>query len=129
MRGVVISVFQRPEAIAAAGVSQLVRQQSGTYYLFQNPGARAQDYREFELSERELAFVLGQSGIAKKSKRSILIKRPMSGESVIVDVDLSGLGPHLKIFSSSIKDIDLVQELYTKMDGNWIERYLHHEAP
>lgn len=129
IRGVVISVFQRPEAIAASGVSQLVRQQSGTYYLFQNPGARASDYREFELSERELAFVLGQSGIAKKSKRSILIKRPMSGESVIVDVDLSGLGPHLRIFSSSSSDVNLVSELYTKMDGNWIERYVNHEAP
>ncbi|MFZ3583792.1 hypothetical protein ACOI1H_16685 [Loktanella sp. DJP18] len=129
IQGAVISVFQRPEAIAAAGVSQLVRQQSGTYYLFQNPGARASDYREFELTDRELAFVLGQSGIAKKSKRSILIKRPMSGESVIVDVDLSGLGPHLKIFSSSNKDVSLVEELYRKMDGKWIERYLHHDAP
>lgn len=129
IRGVVISVFQRPEAIAETGVSQLVRQQSGTYYLFQNPGARASDYREFELSERELAFVLGQSGLARKSKRSILIKRPMSQESVIVDVDLSGLGPHLKIFSSSSSDVSLVSELYRKMDGNWIERYLHHDAP
>lgn len=129
IRGVVISVFQRPEAIKDSGVSQLVRQQSGTYYLFQNPGARASDYGEFELSERELAFVLGQSGIAKKAKRSILIKRPMSGESVIVDVDLSSLGPHLKIFSSSSNDVALVSELYRKLDGKWIERYLDHEAP
>jgi type IV secretion/conjugal transfer VirB4 family ATPase len=129
IRGVVISVFQRPEAIRDSGVSQLVRQQSGTYYLFQNPGARASDYGEFELSERELAFVLGQSGIAKSAKRSILIKRPMSQESVIVDVDLSSLGPHLKIFSSSSKDVSLVSELYQKLEGKWIERYLHHEAP
>ncbi len=129
IRGVVISVFQRPEAIRDSGVSQLVRQQSGTYYLFQNPGARASDYGEFELSERELAFVLGQSGIAKKAKRSILIKRPLSQESVIVDVDLSSLGPHLKIFSSSSSDVSLVSELYRKLDGKWIERYLHHEAP
>lgn len=129
IRGVVISVFQRPEAIREAGVSQLVRQQSGTYYLFQNPGARASDYGEFELSERELAFVLGQSGIAKKAKRSILIKRPLTQESVIVDVDLSSLGPHLKIFSSSSSDVSLVSELYEKLDGKWIERYLHHDAP
>jgi type IV secretion/conjugal transfer VirB4 family ATPase len=129
IHGVVISVFQRPEAIREAGVSQLVRQQSGTYYLFQNPGARASDYAEFELSERELAFVLGQSGLAKKAKRSILIKRPLSQESVIVDVDLSSLGPHLKIFSSSSSDVSLVSELYQKLDGKWIERYIHHDAP
>lgn len=129
IRGVVISVFQRPEAIKESGVSQLVRQQSGTYYLFQNPGARASDYGEFELSERELAFILGQSGIAKSAKRSILIKRPLSQESVIVDVDLSSLGPHLKIFSSSSKDVSIVSELYRKMEGKWIERYLHDDAP
>lgn len=129
IRGAVISVFQRPEAISEAGVSQLVRQQSGTYYLFQNPGARASDYREFELSERELAFVLGQSGVARKARRSILIKRPMTQESVIVDVDLSPLGPHLKIFSSSSSDVRLVSELYEKLDGKWIERYLDHDAP
>ena len=129
IRGVVISVFQRPEALTANQVSQIVRQQSGTYYLFQNPGARAADYHEFELSERELAFVLGQSGIARKAKRSVLIKRPMSNESVIVDIDLSGLGPHLKIFSSSSSDIALVSELYKQLDHKWIERYLDDEAP
>lgn len=129
IRGVVISVFQQPEAITNAGMSQLVRSQSGTYYLFQNPGARAADYREFQLSENETAFVLGQSGIAKKARRSLLIKKPLTGESVIVDVDLSGLGPHLKVFSSSSEDIALVSDLYRKMDGKWIERYLHHEAP
>ena len=73
IRGVVISVFQRPEALKASGVSQLVRQQSGTYYLFQNPGAKSHDYDEFDLNEKEMAFVLGQSSIARKMKRSILL--------------------------------------------------------
>lgn len=129
IRGAVVSVFQRPEALTASGVSQLVRQQSGTYYLFQNPGARASDYAEFELTERETAFVLGQSGIAKKASRSILIKKPMIQESVIIDVDLSGLGPMLKIFSSSSKDIALVSELYRSLGDNWIKRYVADDAP
>ena len=129
MRGAVVSVFQRPEAIRDLGISQLVRQQSGTWYLFQNPGARASDYAEFELSEREMAFVLGQSAIARKARRSILIKRPSNLESVILDIDLSALGPHLKIFSSSASDIALVSELYRKLEGNWIKRYLDHDAP
>ena len=129
MRTAVVSVFQRPEAIRNLGISQLVRQQSGTWYLFQNPGARASDYAEFELSERETAFVLGQSAIARKTKRSILIKRPSNLESVILDIDLSALGPHLRIFSSTASDIALVSELYRKLEGNWIKRYLHHDAP
>ena len=129
IQGVVISVFQRPDALIANKISQIVRQQSGTYYLFQNPGAKADDYAEFELSERELAFVLGQSSIARKVKRSILIKRPMSNESVIIDTDLSGLGPHMKIFSSSSQDIALVSQLYKQSGDKWIERYLDDEAP
>lgn len=129
IRGVVISVFQRPEALKASGVSQLVRQQSGTYYLFQNPGARSNDYDEFELNEKENAFVLGQSSIAKKAKRSILIKRPSTGESVIVDVDLAPLGSMLKIFSSSSQDVSLVSDLYRQFEGQWVERYIHEDAP
>lgn len=129
VRGVVISVFQRPEAIASSGVSQLVRQQSGTYYLFQNPGAKAADYKEFDLSEKEMDFVLGQSSIARKAKRSILIKRPMNQESVIIDVDLGPLGSHMKIFSSGSSDVKLVSDLYKQFEGRWIERYLSDDAP
>lgn len=129
IRGVVISVFQRPEALAGSGVSQLIRSQSAAYYLFQNPGAKAHDYAEFELNEKEEAFVLGKSSIARKAKRSILIKRPMSGESVIVDVDLSPLGPMMRIFSSSAQDVSLVSDLYRQFEGKWVEKYVHEEAP
>lgn len=129
IRGVVISVFQRPEALSASGVSQLILSQSGAYYLFQNPGAKAQDYAEFQLNEKEEAFVLGKSSIARKGKRSILIKRPMTGESVIVDVDLSPLGPMLRLFSSSSQDVSLVSDLYRQFEGKWVERYIHEDAP
>jgi type IV secretion/conjugal transfer VirB4 family ATPase len=129
IRGVVMSVFQRPEALAAVGVSQLVRSQAGAYYLFQNPGAKDSDYNDFELNEKELAFVLGRSSIARKTKRSILIKRPLNGESVIVDVDLSSLGPMMRIFSSSSQDVELVRDLYRQFEGHWVERYVHEDAP
>lgn len=129
IRGVVISVFQRPEALRASGVSQLVRQQSGTYYLFQNPGAKSHDYDEFDLNEKEMAFVLGQSSIARKMKRSILLKRPLTGESVIVDVDLAPIGSMIKLFSSSSEDVSLVSDLYRQLEGKWVERYINDEAP
>lgn len=128
IRGVVISVFQRPEALTSSGVSELILSQSAAYYLFQNPGAKAQDYREFQLNEKEINFVLGQSSIARKSKRSILIKRP-GGESVIVDIDLSPLGPFLKIFSSASQDVSLVSDLYRQFEGKWVEKYVDEDAP
>ncbi len=127
--GVVISAFQRPEALKATGTSELIRQQSGAYYLFPNPGANREDYDEFDLTERELAFILGQSSTSRRITRGLLIKKPMAKESVIVDIDLSPLGPLLKIFSSSSKDVGLASDLQEQFGDAWVERYLDHEAP
>ena len=44
-------------------------------------------------------------------KYAILVSRPAVHESVILDVDLSGLGPHLKIYSSGNKDVLLAEQL------------------
>jgi type IV secretory pathway VirB4 component len=129
LSGVVLSVFQRPEALNAQGVSEVVRQQCGTFYLFQNPSATAHDYREFELTDRELGFVLGKTEPARRMERAVLIKRPMTRESVIVDVDLSPLGRHLKVFSSTNRDVELACQLQRQFGADWVSRYLHPEAP
>ena len=44
-------------------------------------------------------------------KYAILVSRPAIHESVILDVDLSGLGPYLKIYSSGSKSILLAEKL------------------
>lgn len=124
IRGVVISVFQRPEALSSSNVSELVRQQSGTYYLFQNPGARASDYKDFGLTDREMDFVLGRSATALRLKRSVLIKKPMSQESVVVDIDLSRLGRHVRLFSSSTADVAEVTNLYASYGEDWVRHYV-----
>jgi type IV secretion system protein VirB4 len=127
--GVIVSVFQRPEALRSSGISELVRQQCGTYYLFPNPGATAEDYSEFDLTQRELGFILGHTELARTIKRGLLIKRPMTKESVIVDIDLGCLGPYLKIFSSSARDVALVSDLQRQFRTGWVERYIDYEAP
>lgn len=127
--GVIISVFQRPEALQSAGISELVRQQSSAFYLFQNPGAQAEDYKELNLNERELGFILGQTKTARRSSRSILVKRPSTGESVVLDIDLGVLGPYLRIFSSSAKDVQLASDLQRDFGEDWVKRYIDNEAP
>jgi type IV secretion system protein VirB4 len=126
--GVVISVFQRPEALRASGISELVRQQCSTYYLFPNPGASAKDYEEFDLTEREQDFLLGHGHLARRTNRAILVKRPATRESVILDVDLSRLGPMFRIFSSSARDAGLASDLQRQFGDGWIQRYLEHEG-
>jgi type IV secretion system protein VirB4 len=126
---VVLSVFQRPEALKGMGISEAVRQQAGAYYLFPNPGATAKDYDEFDLTPRELGFVLGQTQPARRISRGMLIKRPMTRESVIVDIDFTCLGPYLKFFSSSAKDVALVNDLQRQLGPVWVDRIVDHEAP
>lgn len=126
---VVLSVFQRPEALKAMGISEAVRQQAGAYYLFPNPGATAKDYDEFDLTPRELGFVLGQTQPARRINRGLLIKRPMTRESVIVDIDMGCLGTYLRFFSSSAKEVALINDLQRQLGARWVDRIIDHEAP
>ena len=76
-----------------------------------------------------MGFVLGQTQPARRINRGLLIKRPMTRESVIVDIDMGCLGTHLKFFSSSAKDVALVNDLQRQMGARWVERIIDHEAP
>ena len=129
LSGVIISVFQRPEALRASGISELVRQQCSTYYLFQNPGATEKDYAEFELTDREVGFLLGHTQTARRTSRGILVKRPATKESVVLDIDLSNLGPYLRVFSSNSKDVGLASDLQRQFGTAWVEKYVDYEAP
>lgn len=126
--GVVISVFQRPEAISAQGISELVRQQSGTYYLFQNRGASEQDYREFGLTDREVSFILGDAQPARKVDRGLLVKHPHGGDSVILDIDLRPIGKYLNVFSSTRSDVARVNDLQKQYPQSWLHHYIDGET-
>ena len=111
------------------GISELVRQNASTYYFFQNPAANARDYEEFELNEREMGFVLGQTKPARATNRAILVKRPQTRESVILDIDLSGLGPLVRLFSSQSTDVKMVSDLQRQFGEGWVKHYIAAEAP
>lgn len=124
INGAVISVFQRPEALRSVDIAQAVRQQSGVYYLWPNPGAAADDYEDFDLNDREMAFILGKSNLNETLKRGLLIKRPALRKSVVIDTDLASLGPYLQIFSSSTHDVQRASECQEKNPNAWIDDYL-----
>jgi type IV secretory pathway VirB4 component len=125
--GVVISVFQRPEALSAQNVSELIRQQCSTFYLYPNMGASERDYRELGLNEREISFILGDSQPARRVDRGLLVKRPQTRESVILDVDLKPLGRYLDIFSSRSADVDRVSDLQTQYPDSWLNHYIERD--
>ncbi|MHA1539013.1 MAG: hypothetical protein ACTSXQ_00880 [Alphaproteobacteria bacterium] len=122
-RGVgVWCAFQRPEALKATGVSELIRGQAQTMFFLRNPQAQEKDYSDFSLNEIEWNYIKGKA--AQHVKRSVLIKRA-NGESVILDTDLSVLGEHLRIFNSGRDSVKLAETLMKKFGAEgWVEHYL-----
>ena len=54
-------------------------------------------------------FIMGKEFADRKY--AILVSRPAIHESVILDVDLSGLGSYLKVYSSGNKNVLLAEQL------------------
>jgi len=104
-----LCAFQQPNFLEKKGLGDTIRGQCQTVIFFRNPQASAQDYASWNLSPRELNFVLGREFVDRKY--AILVSRPVANESVILDVNLSGLGPYLKVYSSGAKHVLLAEQL------------------
>jgi len=123
-RGVaVVSAFQRPEAISQAGMGEAIRGQCQTLFLFPNPQARVEDYADWSLTDTEWGFIKGTLPVSRRLARSVLVKRA-TGESVVLDTDLSPLGPYLRLFSSGRDSVAAAQEAQRKFGDNWVGHYV-----
>ena len=119
----VISAFQRPEAIAQTGMSEAIRGQCQTMFFFPNPQAKVEDYADWSLTDSEWAYIKGDLPISRRLKRSVLVKRS-TGESVVLDTDLSPLGPYLRIFSSGRESVAFAADLQRRFGDEWVEHYV-----
>lgn len=104
-----LCAFQQPNFLENAGLGDVIRGQCQTVIFFRNPQANERDYASWNLTQREMNFILGKE--FAESKYAILVSRPAVHESVILDVDLSGLGPLLKVYSSGNKHVLLAEQL------------------
>ena len=97
--------------------------EGGLEALRVSSGQAALYYAALNLTHEQWAFVKGVSNLAKHLKRGVLVKR--AGESVFLDVDLSGLGPLLKVYRSGNEPVRLMRQLQQQwgMD-KWISHYL-----
>ena len=101
--------LQRDLGLDENGLGDVIRGQCQTVVFFRNPQANESDYATWNLTPREMNFVLGKEFVDRKY--AILVSRPAIHESVILDVDLSGLGPYLKIYSSGNNNVILTEKL------------------
>ena len=119
-----LCAFQQPNIIDSLGVGEVIRGQCQTVIFFRNPQARPEDYANWNLNDREIDFVFGKS--YREFPYAILLSRPATGESVILDVNLSGLGPYLKLYNSSRKNVLLVEDLIKQYgEENFVTKYLN----
>lgn len=119
----VISAFQRPEAIAQTGMSEAIRGQCQTMFFFPNPQAKPEDYADWSLTDSEWAYVKGELPISRRLKRSVLVKRS-TGESVVLDTDLTPLGPYIRIFASGRESVAYATDLQRRFGSEWVDHYV-----
>ncbi len=109
-----LCAFQQPRFLDDNGLGDVIRGQCQTVIFFRNPQANPSDYATWNLSPREMNFILGKEFAERKY--AILVSRPAIHESVILDVDLSGLGPYLKVYSSGNKNVLLAEQLSRQLN-------------
>lgn len=126
-RQVIISAFQRPQAPDEVGVGDTIRGQCPTVFFFRNPQAEERDYESWRLTPRELDFVLNKT--YRKKKYAVLVKRyTEAGESIILNTDLSALGPFMKIYNSGRQSVLHMQDLQRDHPEDFLHRYLAESA-
>ena len=114
--------FQRANVLDKLGIGDVVRGQAQTILFFRNPAADISDYEHWKLNPLEMAFIQGKA--YPNLKRAVLLSRPVNNESVILNTELGGLGPLLRLFESGRSSVLLAEELYKKYGSGFVEEYL-----
>lgn len=114
--------FQRANVLDKLGIGDVVRGQAQTVLFFRNPAADANDYAHWNLNPLEMAFIQGKA--YPNLKRAVLLSRPVTGESVILNTELGGLGNLLRLFESGRSSVLLAEELYKQYGNAFVSEYL-----
>ena len=114
--------FQRANVLDKLGIGDVVRGQAQTVLFFRNPAADTSDYEKWNLNPLEMAFIQGKA--YPNLKRAVLLSRPVTNESVILNTELGGLGNMLKLFESGRSAVLLAEDLYKNYGNNFVEEYL-----
>ncbi len=125
LRGSISVCFQDASAIETSGIKDTILNQCQTVFLFPNPNADRQAYEMFNITDDQWAFIKGTT--KNTPRRAVLVKRiaPENNEAVILDIDLSPLGPYLKLYRSGSDSVQLVKQLQAQFGlENWTDRYL-----
>ena len=116
--GVAILAAQEAEAVIEHPMGPDLLKSIATLVLYPAPTAEREHYvKGFGLTDAEFDW------IQKPHQRKAMIKRPNTGESAILDVDLKPIGRGLKVFDSSTKAVRKLNDL-RRSTTDWREAFL-----
>ncbi|ENL3964608.1 AAA family ATPase [Campylobacter jejuni] len=97
------------------------------YIIFPTTNAQTLENmrNKLNLTPTELKF-LQEAGT---NSRQVLLKMNLSNQSAILNIDLSRLGKHLRVFSSSSDNVMLMKELKELYSNDWRNMYLENQKP
>ena len=121
-----MAAFQRANIIDKLGIGDVVRGQAQTVMFFRNQAADTNDYEHWRLNPLEMAFIQGKA--YPTLKRAVLLSRPATGESVVLNTELGGLGGVMKLFESGRASVLLAEELYKQFGNNFVSEYLRRQT-
>jgi type IV secretion system protein VirB4 len=98
---------QSPADVLRSDISHTILEQCATKVFLPNPHAQARDYVDgFGLTEREFRLVRED---LMSERRQFLVKQGLN--SVVVELNLDGLGDHLAILSGRTETVELLDRL------------------
>lgn len=123
LQGSIILAAQDAGAFTKIKIAETLLNNTAGVIFFQNERTVISDLDSFQLQPEEREFILGRSDVAKRFPRSVLIKK--GEESVILDINLSALGPYLRSLSSSIEDRKVIQDLKQQYgETQWLPHFI-----
>lgn len=126
---VFICAFQRPNAIEESDHAQTILGQCATQIFFRNPKQKKEDFRIFNMTDRELDFIMGKSHT--HLPRAFLLRRISETdgtESVVIDANMGILGDGLQTFASGNSAVRKLRELMERDPQNFRQMYMDHVA-
>ena len=122
LNGVVVAAMQDAAHIYKDEIGRQSLNNFGTYILYPAINADEAAYQQgFGLTHAEFQW------IRQSHPRQVMIKR-REGESTILNIDLSPLGRHLKIYDSAATAAQRANTLRKAYSSDWRQRFLGEEG-
>ncbi len=129
-RVVLASMFQEPDAVDKidAQAAAALRKNTANWIFFPNAGGTLEQYKNWDLTDTEWAFIKMTLPHVNYAARPMLIKKREIGESVIVYTDYSAMGEYAALFKSGKEFWQLALQLRQAHPESWVDIYLERVA-